>query len=118
MISVFFFFNDTATTEIYTFPYTRSSDLARPAQVLLELVIGRLVGAEVWIGGGGRRVRVDRHHTPQSVALRHVREADRGAALEAPDFDDRSSGGRAGGGEHQKPGLPLGEGRASCRERV
>src|SRR2546425_10349215 len=42
-------------------------------------------------------------------SLRHVREADRGAALEAPDFDDRSSGGRAGGGEHQKPGLPLGE---------
>src|SRR2546425_12001156 len=43
-------------------------------------------------------------------SLRHVREADRGAALEAPDFDDRSSGGRAGGGGHQKPGLPFGPG--------
>src|SRR5256885_13069062 len=34
MNTLFFFFNDTATTEIYTFPTRRSSDLAREQRLL------------------------------------------------------------------------------------
>src|ERR1039457_3090822 len=38
---LFFFFNDTATTEIYTFPTRRSSDLVRRQQDYITAIVSR-----------------------------------------------------------------------------
>src|SRR2546430_10363943 len=52
-LSCFFFFNDTATTEIYTsFPTRRSSDLKRQSQIRVALVRGVVHGHQQALSAG------------------------------------------------------------------
>src|SRR5438045_7801601 len=60
---LFFFFNDTATTEIYTFPTRRSSDLGRCA-----------MAHKLFVGGlpfSTSRTRSE-EHTSELQSLRHL----------------------------------------------
>src|SRR2546425_13091279 len=71
LISFFFFFNDTATTEIYTFPYTtlfrsRAADQDR----LFGRLMGRLDGAAVC--RAVRRSDRSEEHTSELQSLAYL----------------------------------------------
>src|SRR5689334_16635952 len=54
-------------------------------------------------------MRVHSDHLAEPVTLCDVREADRRPPLEAADLDDGAGRGRGDRGEHEKPGLRLGQ---------
>src|ERR1043165_2069781 len=95
---VVFFFNDTATTEIYTLPYTT---LFRSVPELLDVMIGershrRVAAAEMQRAGAGDRDF--RQRLRARAEVREVRAVDRAFPRDAaPDRGDRLRAARAGG---------------------
>src|SRR2546430_16149853 len=114
----FFFFNDTATTEIYTLSLHDALPIAQPERALLQHrhVADAVLGGEVEGGRQSMTAAADDHHAV-ALARCRLRPGARPAALAGESLEKHSPE-RIAAARHTPRTRRPRVGRASCRERV